>query len=234
MTTSLLLSALACGVPLPQGTTGPDADALARQMVDAVNHEAWAQTGAVRWTFSGKHEHLWDRERHLSRVRWKDREVLVDLTQRVGRAWEDGVEVTGDDAQELVDAAWGYWVNDAFWLNPVVKAFDDGVTRYRVTTEGEGTALLVSYASGGATPGDSYLWILDEAHRPIAWRMWVSILPIDGVHTTWEGWVQLDTGAWVATAHSLGPLTLEITDVAGASMLAELEPGPDPFAALME
>ncbi len=223
----------ACGVPLPQGTTGPDADALARQMVDAVGGVAWEQTGAVRWTFPGDHAHLWDLERHLARVRWGGREVLVDLTKRTGRAWDDGVEVSGEAQQALVDQAWNLWINDAFWLNPVVKAFDEGVTRAVVTTDEAPHALLISYASGGATPGDSYLWLLDDQHRPAAWRMWVSIIPIDGLHATWAGWIQLETGAWVATEHSVGPLRRALEDVTGARTLAELEPGPDPFAPLM-
>ena len=33
---------------------------------------------------------------------------------------------------------------------------------------------------GGVTPGDTYLWILDDSGRPVAWRVWVKILHIPG------------------------------------------------------
>jgi hypothetical protein len=94
--------------------------------------------------------------------------------------------------------------------------------------------LLVSYASGGVTPGDAYLWIVGDDGLPRAWKMWVTVIPIGGVQASWERWITLSTGARVATRHAMGPITLELTDVEGASTLGELEPGDDPFAALVE
>ena len=96
-------------------------------------------------------------------------------------------------------------------------------------------SLLVSYASGGLTPGDAYLWRVGPDGTPTAWKLWVSILPIGGVETSWEGWVTLDTGARISTRHA-GPLglTLELTDVEGAATLDALVDGPDPFAPLFE
>jgi hypothetical protein len=219
--------------PRPTGNPGPAADALAKVMMQSVRADAWDSTGAVQWTFAGTHHHLWDRERHLAQVSWGDNRVLLPLSTREGVAFASGTRVPTEQAQSLLQEAWEYWVNDAFWLNPVVKAFDEGTQRALVETESGGQALLVSYASGGATPGDAYLWQLDPTtKRPQAWQMWVSVIPIGGLSATWEGWQQLETGAWVATKHGLGPVNLTITDVGGAATLSALVGQDDPFAPL--
>jgi hypothetical protein len=219
--------------PLPAGSVGPAADALAHAIESAVDTDAFARTGAVRWTWRGSRAHLWDRTRNLSRQRWGTHEVLLDIHRRDGRAFTDGQEVQRDGSRKLLDNAYKRFINDSFWLNPLPKLFDEGVTRSVVRHEGA-DALLVRYATGGVTPGDSYLWILDEKMRPRAWRMWVSVLFIPGVEMTWEGWTRLPTGAWISTSHRLaGREVVAIRDLAAANTLAELEPGADPFARLV-
>lgn len=224
-----LVAIVALQRPRPAAEPGPEADALARRMIDAVGGAAWARTGAVRWTFAGRYSHLWDRSRGLARVRRGDVEVLLRAGSPTGRAWRGGARVRGDAERTLVQEAHEAWINDSFWLNAPTKAFDPGTQRARA-----GDALLVSYTSGGSTPGDAYLWELDASGRPIAWRMWVSILPLQGLRATWDDWTQLSTGALIAREHRVAGLALRLTDVAGAATLAELEPGPDPFAPLLD
>lgn len=224
----LVLTGWAMNEPLPHGEPGPDADALARQVQAAIGLDAWEQTGAVSWTFAGSHHHLFDRERELAQVHWGDYLVLIHAYEGTGVVVQDG----GDsDHAALIDRAHAYFINDSFWLNPFPKFFDEGVTRAVVDVDGE-QALLVQFASGGRTPGDAYLWLLDEDHRPRAWRMWVGMIPIGGVETSWEGWQTLSTGMQVSTMHTFGPVGLELTDVRGATTLSELVPG-DPFTALL-
>ena len=175
--------------------------------------------------------HLWDRQRHLDRVQWGNKTVLIDLNTQQGRAYVDEEEVGGEKAEALLSKAWTLWCNDSFWLNPIAKLFDEGTTRSIVTVP-EGEALLISYSSGGVTPGDAYLWIPGEQGRPQGWRMWVSIMPIGGISSSWQNWQTLSTGAMVSTSHSLGPVELVMADLAGAATLAELVPGEDPFAEL--
>lgn len=220
---------LAMRHPMPATTTGPEAEARGRAMMAAVHADAWERTGAVRWTARRGTDHLWDRTRSYDRVRYGEYEVLLDIAHRSGIARRRGVALAGPDRAAAVDRAWKLWANDSFWLNPVVKLFDDGTTRSITTVDGA-PALRVQYASGGVTPGDSYLWILGPDGRPTRWRMWVSILPIPGIEVSWEHWVQLSTGAWVATQHRMGPLPIELTNIAAAETLAALEAGPDPFA----
>jgi hypothetical protein len=221
--------------PLPEGRAGPEADALASRLEQAVNIEAWHRTGAVRWEFAGRQRHLWDRTRKVARVQWGDTTALVRLDDQRGRAYHDGQELQGDEARRAIERAYAFWVNDSFWLNPLAMFRGDAVQRELVRLEDGGEGLLITFSSGGLTPGDSYLWLADENGLPRAWRMWVSIIPIGGVATSWEGWQTLSTGARVATTH-VGPigLTIELTDVAGAPTLSELVDGPDPFEPLFE
>lgn len=216
----------------PVGEPGPQADALARRIEQTVNLAAWARTGAVRWRFGDRNTHLWDRTRRLHSVQWDDIEVLRSFDTGRGRAFEGGQEVKGERLDELLDSAYARWANDSFWLNPLAKLFDDGVTRGLVELGDGSTGLLVSYSSGGVTPGDAYLWVLGDDGLPAYWKMWVSILPTGGVKSTWEAWQTLPTGARVSTLHRTVGTTLEVSPVEAAATLRELETGGDPFARL--
>ena len=219
--------------PLPEGEPTADADAAAQALIAAVNEEAWERTGAVTWGFAGRHTHLWDRQRTLHQLvsDGGDTVVRYNLTTMKGVATVKGETATPEKTDKLIQAAYAAWINDSFWLNPVVKAFDEGTVRIRVPLEEGGQGVMVQYRAGGLTPGDSYLWIPGPEGRPKAWRMWVSIIPIGGLEATWEGWIQLSTGAWVSTVHQIGPMTLTLTDVSGAASVMELL-GEDPFVGL--
>lgn len=219
--------------PRPEGYgSAAEADSLARAMQMAVDDSAWDETGAVRWTFAGMNRHLWDRERSLAQVEWENVRVLVELGTQRGVAFVDGARADTGEEAELVKAAWAKWVNDSFWLNPIGKLFDEGTTRQLMRWEDGSEGLLISYRSGGTTPGDAYGWKLRTDGRPMRWKMWVSVIPIGGLEASWEGWQQLQTGVWVATQHQMGPVTLEMTELEGAATLEQLMPGKDPFAPL--
>lgn len=202
-------------------------------MLEAVNASAWEQTGAVRWDFDGRAKHLWDRRRHFSRVEWSDVRALIDLEKRTGRAFEEGVEVTGEDAIDLLDSAHAKWTNDSFWLNPMVKVFDPGTERALVE-EGTERGLIVRFTSGGRTPGDAYLIWLGIDGTPTRWQMWTSNLPFKGVEASWDEWIRLPTGARISTKHETFLIDIDLIGVEGAYTLGQLEPGPDPFAELLE
>lgn len=223
--------------PLPEGTPGAEADALARKMMAAAGDDAWRATGAVAFAFRGKNHHLWDRERGFVRIAYGDKVVWLDLASRRGLAEEKGQALADDKLAEALEEAWSLFCNDTFWLNPLAKLFDDGVVRSLTAAPEEHPgqeALLITYTSGGKTPGDSYQWIVGADGLPSHWRMWTQILPVQGLEASWEGWQQLPTGAKIATRHAIGPATLELTDLRAAARLADLEPGGDAFAALAE
>lgn len=66
---------------------------------------------------------------------------------------------------------------------------------------------------GGTTPGDSYLWLLNEDDQPKAFQMWVSIIPIGGIEASWEQWKETPNGAFLPQLHQLLFLDLEITGI---------------------
>ncbi|MGB8330352.1 MAG: hypothetical protein WCE62_09505 [Polyangiales bacterium] len=221
--------------PRPEAKPGPEADALARSMEAAVNKDAWDRTEAVRWSFFERHHYVWDRKRDLVELRWGESRALFRTADQSGRAWSKGTEQTGADAEEALRAAYAYWINDSFWLNPIVKVFDPGVERGLVRLDDGRDALLVSYTSGGVTPGDAYLWILGPDGLPEAWRMWVQIIPIGGIETSWEGWTDLSTGAKIATQHEgWGRLMTFISNVEGAESLEALGVEPGLFEPLVQ
>jgi len=138
---------------MPEGTTGPAADALANKVLAAIDKPAWDTTGVVQWTFRGAHDFLWDKKRNLVKVNWDDNEALVTLDETTGKAWKNGVEVTGDEGDKLVKAAWAHFCNDSFWLNAPAKVFDPGTERSIVDMPDGSKGLMITYKSGGVTPG---------------------------------------------------------------------------------
>lgn len=227
----LLLLLIGCngiGESLPEGKSGQKADRAARRMLDAIEHEAWDRTRYVRWRFLGQ-SYLWDKDRELVDVRWSDKQVLMDLHDRSGKAYEDGERLRGEEKEEALQEAWSKFCNDSFWLNAPAKVFDPGTQRELVKSDSEETRLLVTYTSGGVTPGDSYLWILDANGRPERYKMWVSKIPIGGVEASWEEWDTLSTGALIATKHELFIGSLSIGGAKAAQDLEELGIENDPF-----
>jgi hypothetical protein len=221
------------GHSLPNAVPGPEADALAHRMERGVAIDAWQRTGAVRFTFRDA-QHLWDRTRNLDRIRFPGgNEVLLDVATKHGRATHEGTLLVGERADKLVEKAYARFCNDTFWLNPIAKLFDDGVTRSRAVDK-DGESLVIHYASGGVTPGDTYQWLVGQDDLPRAWRLFVSIIKIKGLQMSWQDWQTLSTGARIATDHRVGRIdALRLRDIVGGATLAEVEPGADPFAALV-
>lgn len=186
----------------PEGQTGPEADELAMKMMESLNYEAWQNTTHIGWTFKGVHHYEWNRQEHIVNVQWDEHEVILNPTDKSGIV-QSGENYSSQQINELIETAWNFFNNDSFWLCAPFKAFDPGTERSIVQLKDGRQGLKVTYTSGGSTPGDSYVWILDENYRPVAVKMWVSILPLGGMEFTWENYKTIASGAMIAQDHFL-------------------------------
>jgi hypothetical protein len=204
---------------LPEGQQGPKADALAQTMLEALNNDAYLNTDYLEWTFKGQHSYKWYKTDGTCEVTWKNFKVLLDLKNRDNsQVFVAEQEYNGIEKQGYIEQAAHYFNNDSFWLVAPYKVFDRGTERKLVTTENGKDALLITYATGGTTPGDSYLWHLDDNGKPKSFQMWVKILPIGGLEASWEQWITTESGAVLPTFHKLLFLGIELQDIKGLSL----------------
>lgn len=185
---------------LPEGTKGKEADALAIKMFNAINHEAFDKTEVLEWSFRDKNHYKWYKELGKVEVTLGDDKIKLNL---------NNISKSKATSKELIDKAVKNFNNDSFWLVAPYKIFDKGTERRLVNYEGK-DALLVTYTSGGSTPGDSYLWILDKNYLPISYKMWTSIIPIGGVGATWSDLQKTEAGILLPKSHKLSLFGMQI------------------------
>lgn len=154
-------------------------DARARAMIEELGGAA--AFGALRYvSFAfvpkkegkvlSRREHAWNPGAGQARVRWQkdgaDVTAFVRLADKSGVVRANGEPVTEDARRrELLQEAYAAWVNDVYWLISPYKAFDPGVFRADV-----GGRLRTSFEDGtGLTPGDVYLYDLDDDGRLSGW-----------------------------------------------------------------
>lgn len=188
------------------------ANKLADKMLEAVNHKAWNEIKLINWTFSNRNSYLWDKFNKQVIYTSGNTKVMLNLKDKTGIAYTKGSKVEGEKAKKLLDKAYSNFCNDSWWLNPIVKVYDEGVERSVSDNPNE---LMVNYNSGGVTPGDSYLWKLDESGLPKSYLMWTKILPIKGIEVSFEDWISLKNGTKIAQSHIINGLkfNVSITDL---------------------
>ena len=203
ITVTILATVLYCfakNESLPSGTPGKEAEELAEKMMSAINKRAFDHTEILEWSFRGKHHYVWKKQQGLVDVSWDSISVTVNLN--------DYSKSIGTSS-ELIETAINFFNNDSFWLIAPYKVFDDGVERSIVKVNNK-DALLIKYTSGGTTPGDSYLWILDENYVPVSFKMWTQIIPIGGVSATWNDFITSGSGIKLPTSHTLSLFGIKI------------------------
>lgn len=204
---------------LPTGQQGSDADQLATHMLQALNEEAYLNTDYLEWTFMDRHHYKWYKSDKTCEVYWDDFTVILDLeNNNNSKVFVAEQEYNGIEKQDYVLKAESYFNNDSFWLVAPYKVFDPNVERRLVKTEDHKDALLVTFTSGGSTPGDSYLWHLDETGKPKSFQIWASVLPIDGLEATWDQWTTTESGAQLPNFHKLLFMGMEMGEVKGLNL----------------
>lgn len=204
---------------LPVGVSGEAADNLADEILDALDYNAYQNTDLIEFTFRGRRHYQWNKAKNKCAVRWQDYKVELDLDDpRKSLAYIHNFRVYNERADEIIKQSQKHFNNDSFWLVAPYKIYDPGVERKVVNTEKNGKGLLVTYTSGGTTPGDSYLWLLDKNKRPIGFKMWVSVLPLEGLEASWEGWIKTESGADLSTFHKFFLFGIELQGVKGTKI----------------
>ncbi len=198
---------------IPKGTTGKPADELAMKVLKAINHKQFTQAKELHWTFAGMNRYEWKLQQDLVDVYWDDYRVSLHTKYpKISFAWKGDEKLKDEAFDQAVATAQDRFNNDSFWLIAPHKLFDPGVQRQVIDQDGK-QHLLVTYENGGSTPGDSYLWELDENYKPIAFKMWVSIIPLDGIKATWENWTITDGGFPLPRKRDFYGIEIPITDV---------------------
>jgi hypothetical protein len=201
--------------PLPEGKNSDKAAIIAHKMLDAINIDAYQKAKYFEWSFAGgSHNYKWDKQNGKVTVSWDNKLVKLNLNDlNKSEVFENGAAVIGASKSELITKATDYFNNDSFWLVAPFKVFDKGTTRSIVDLEDGTKGLMVTYGSGGTTPGDSYVWKLNEKGLPISYQMWVKIIPVGGLKATWDNWKKMENGVYLPSSHKLGPITLSMGDI---------------------
>lgn len=214
----------------PDSRPGESADKLAMEVMKALNKSAFDTIPYLSWSFAGRRDYFWDKTNSQAIISWGENKVIMDLDNKTGLAYSKELLLNGDEKQKLIEKAWSNWCNDSFWMIAPFKMMDPGTIRSIVNEEDQ-KGLLVEYQSGGVTPGDSYLWLLDDNNIPSGYKMWTQILPVKGAYSSWEDWKNFD-GALLSTMHKSSAFDLEMKNVKSGNDWKEFGFDSDPFMVL--
>ncbi len=166
--------------------------------------DAWDRTRYIRWNFLGARDHVWDKHRNRARIEGtsprtgKHYVMLLDVDTGVGRAFNDGEEVTApDELPGMLDAGVAAWINDSYWLVMPYKLKDTGVTlKYvgagKLPDERPADILQLTFTGVGRTPQNKYhLWVARSSGLVEQWAFFSKAGDDEPQFTTpWGGWKQ--------------------------------------------
>jgi len=179
---------------LPIGETGEKAERLAFNISNSIGYEAYQNTDFISWEV-GAYTYRWDKKNSTVAIKWNDNHVFYNQNNPQHSIIIRPKNISDQIKKELIAKVESKFNNDSFWLVAPFKLYDKGVQRYYIEpTETENASLLITYNSGGTTPGDSYQWFLDHNFTPTHFKMWVQIIPFGGIPATWTNWKTMSPG----------------------------------------
>ena len=179
---------------LPKGIKGEKASTLAFNISKSIGYEAYEHTNFISWNVNG-YFYKWNKKNKVVDVKWGKNHVLYNQNEPQKSILISPKNSAPKIIKKLITKAESKFNNDSFWLVAPFKLFDKGVElSYIEASKTENASLLVTYKSGGTTPGDSYQWFVDEKFVPTHFKMWVQIIPIGGVPAIWTNWKTMQPG----------------------------------------
>jgi len=139
-----------------------------RVMVELGGRQAWDETRYLTWSFFGRRRHVWDKQTGDIRIEGVDREterpylILMNLHDKQGRAWKEGVPVTEpDELAAMLENGESAWINDSYWMFMPYKLKDTGVAlKYLQEAEmldgRQAEVLQLTFEAVGKTPENKY------------------------------------------------------------------------------
>jgi hypothetical protein len=210
----VVLAALAVTPNLVAAEDQPaNAESLAQAVWRASGGEHWPHVQTIDFTFAVQKggqtvfsaEHHWDIAAQTDHVKWKDKDVTVNLADPASDA----------DAK----AAYARWVNDSYWLLAPLKLKDRGVNvADEGTKEMDGAqceVLRLSFGKVGLTPNDQYILYIDPKTKLVTSWDYISE-PGKSMHATWadyrrSGGLTLATNHFTDTGARIQILNLKVT-----------------------
>lgn len=105
-----------------------------------------------------------EKDYRLTHLRDYDLTKLSAEPDQHAEAWE---AIAPDLTPEEAAKAWGWFINDSYWLLVPSKLMDEGVNR-ELDDQGR---LVLTFGEVGLTPGDRYALTVDpETHRVTRWE----------------------------------------------------------------
>ena len=147
---------------------------IAGRMVQAMGGaDAWAKARYLRFDFRMmdkgaamfERSHLWDKSTGRYRFDAKTKEgktsvTLMNLADKKGSVFIDGVKLEGDAAAKGLKEAYAAYINDFYWLAMPWKWTDPGVNLKYIGAKPCKTGMCevveLTFGKVGLTPGDRY------------------------------------------------------------------------------
>ncbi len=187
------------------------ADAVGKELIAAMGGmPAWEKARQFQFDFvvvkEGKpvarFSHAWDRYTGDYRLSGTDKAgapytVYFNVNTKTGKAFVNGRAADAEKQAQLLENAYGRFINDTYWLLAPWKIFDPGV---RLTYDGEkpcpegtvtGTCdvLKLSFENVGLTPKDVYwLWVTRDGRKMVAWQYLLNGAEEAPTMAMWKDW----------------------------------------------